>query len=235
MNNIRGLVRPIVLALVVLGGAGVPLAARAAATLDDLFKAASIDNLRDVRRLIQDGVVDPNAVDARGDTLLIAAIRNDADRVADYLIGSKKVSLDATNSAQETALMLAAYRNKKDLVDKLIAHDAPVNRPGWTALHYAASVGNVDIIRALLQRSATIDALSPNRTTPLMMAARGNHADASRFLVAQGADPSLTNDSELAAADFAFRNNDPELGKWLNEQAVAWRAKGDSGVVRRRP
>ena len=197
----------------------------AASPLDDLFGAAAIDNLRDVRRLIQDGVVDPNAIDAKGDTLLIAAIRNDAHRVSDYLIGNKKVDVERTDAPQETALMIAAFRNQKDTVEKLIARGAEVNRTGWTALHYAASVGSADIVKILLDHSAYIDAESPNKTTPLMMAARSDHADVCRLLIDEGADPTLVNERDLGAADFATGVGDSENAKWLREREAVWRAK----------
>ncbi len=196
-----------------------------AATTDDLFDAASIDNLHDVQRLIQNRVIDPKALDARGDTLLIAAIRNDAARVTDYLIGTSSIDVDATNVSSETAMMIAAYRNKKDVVDKLIARGAEVNRTGWTALHYAASVDARDIVGLLLEHAAYIDAESPNKTTPLMMAARGGYEALCHQLIEAGADPTPINERDLTAADFARRASSVELGQWLDGQAVVWRAK----------
>ena len=202
--------------------------AAAASATDDLFSAVSIDNLRDVRRLIQDGVVDPNATDAKGDTALIAAIRNDAHRVTDYLIANRGVDVERTDGAQESALMMAAWRSQKDVVEKLLARGAQVNRTGWTALHYAASIGSVEIIRLLLEHSADIDAESPNKTTPLMMAARGDHAEACRLLIDEGADPTLVNERDSSAADFATRAGDSGNALWLREHEAAWRAKHPS-------
>ena len=201
--------------------------AQAAATspVDELFSAVAIDNLRDVRRLIQDGVVDPNAADEKGDTVLIAAIRNDAHRVTDYLIANQGVDIERTDGSQENALMIAAWRNQKDAVEKLIARGAQVNRTGWTALHYAASVGSIEIIKMLLEHSAYIDAESPNKTTPLMMAARGDHADACRLLIDEGADPTLVNERDLSAADFATRIGDSDNAQWLRQREDVWRAK----------
>ena len=196
-----------------------------ASPLDDLFGAVAIDNLRDVRRLIQDGVVDPNATDAKGDTVLIAAIRNDAHRVTDYLIAHGKVDIERTDAPDETALMIAAWRNQKDAVEKLIARGAQINRVGWTALHYAASIGSVDIVKLLLEHSAYIDAASPNKTTPLMMAARGDHADVCRLLIDEGADPTLINERDVTAADFATRVGDSDNALWLREQEAAWRSR----------
>ncbi len=206
-----------------------------AAPLDEAFKAASIDDLRDVRRLVQDRVVDTKSLGPRGDTLLIAAIRDDAKRVTDYLIAAKSSDLDATNVSGETAMMIAAFLKKKDVVDKLLARDAEVNRQGWTALHYAASVGATDIVGDLLEHSAYVDAESPNLTTPLMMAARGNYADICHQLIDAGADPTPVNQSDLSAADYARRASNSELGQWLDTQVVAWRAKYGTAARRTAP
>ena len=195
-----------------------------AAPRDELSNAVSIDNLRDTSRLVEQGV-DANALDARGDTALIAAIRNDAKRVIDYLIASPKVDLDRTNASLETAMMIAAFRNRPEVVAKLVERGAQVNRRGWTALHYAAAAGDTESVKVLLEHYAYIDAESPNKTTPLMMAARGNHSEIAHLLIDEGADPTPINERDLAAADFARRAGDADLARWLDQQAVAWRAK----------
>lgn len=196
----------------------------AAAAGDDLFVAAAADDLRDVRRLLE-RPANVGALDPHGDTLLIVAIRNDATKVIDWLIADPKTDVEATNTAGETAMMIAAYRKNRPVVEKLIDRGAEVNRVGWTALHYAASVGADDIVALLLDHAAYIDAESPNRTTPLMMAARGRFDAVCRQLVEAGADPTPINERDLDAAGFARRANDASLADWLTAQAGAWRAK----------
>ncbi len=85
------------------------------------------------------------------------------------------------------------------------------DRAGNTALHLAAQVGDMKLVRALLAKGADPNARTPKSTTPagarggggggrggpageqtpLMMAARGDHEDVMRALVAAGADPAL--------------------------------------------
>ena len=205
--------------------ASVAMTAHAAATRDDLFNAVAIDDVRAVRRILDERIIDPKATDARGDTLLIAAVRSDAVRVARLLVADPATDVEATNAVGETAMMLAAYRDQKAVVAALVERGAEVNRRGWTALHYAASVDAREIVALLLEHSAYIDADSPNRTTPLMMAARGDHAEMCRLLVDAGADPTLVNERDLTAADFARRAQDDDVARWLDERSAAWRAK----------
>ena len=60
------------------------------------------------------------------------------------------------------------------------------------------------MIRLLLEHHAYIDAESPNRTTPLMMAAYYGNPAVTKLLLEEGADLTLKNDKQLTAYDFAY-------------------------------
>jgi ankyrin repeat protein len=111
--------------------------------------------------------------------------------------------------------MMAAYQKNKPGVLALLAKGAQVNRPGWTALHYAAAAGDLDIMKLLLERHAYIDAESPTGTTPLMLAAREGQQEAVRLLLEEGADAALKDRAwNETAAEFALRAQKP----WIAEQ-----------------
>jgi uncharacterized protein len=55
----------------------------------------------------------------------------------------------------------------------------------------------------LLERGADVNAGSPNRSTPLMMAARYGAEAAADLLLLKGADARARNERGLTAADFA--------------------------------
>jgi ankyrin repeat protein len=99
--------------------------------------------------------------------------------------------------------MMASIKGHVDLVQQLIAKDADVNKTGWTPLHYAASTAKTQVITILLDHSAYIDAESPNGSTPLMMAAMYGNAECVKQLLEAGADPTIRNQVDLTAADFA--------------------------------
>jgi uncharacterized protein len=99
--------------------------------------------------------------------------------------------------------MMAALRGQTEIVRKLIARDADVNKTGWTPLHYAATSAHLEIIELLLENHAYIDAESPNGTTPLMMAAKYGSPAAVKLLLESGADASLKNQRGLGAIEFA--------------------------------
>lgn len=165
-------------------------------------RALNVDDDRTVRRWLEAGG-DPNRVDERGQPALVLAMRDESFKVAAVLLQHPATRVDAANPAGETALMFAALKGHLDWAQRLVAKGAAINREGWTPLHYAASGGGTDVVRWLLDQGAAIDAPAPNRSTPLMMAARYGASESVELLLARGADTRPRNDRGLTAADFA--------------------------------
>jgi len=188
---------------------------------DDFFRAVRSDNASGVKDLINRGF-DPNIRDPKGQTGLLIALREPSPRVVQVLIDSPKTDVNGLNASGESPLMMAALKGQDDLVQRLIARDADINKTGWTPLHYAATNGHVEIMKLLLDKSAFIDAQSPNGTTPLMMAAMYGSSAAVKLLLDEGADPLMKNEQGMTAADFAQRASRPDAVQLLG---AAMRAK----------
>src|SRR3954469_14352498 len=111
--------------------------------------------------------------------------------------------------------MMAALKGQAELVRKLIARDADVNKPGWAPLHYAATGGHLQVMELLLENNAFIDAESPNGTTPLMMAAMYGSPQAVKLLLDADADVAMVNKLGMTALDFAKRGGRPDAVKMI--------------------
>lgn len=183
------------------------------------WEAVTHDNVDRVRTLLLRGT-DTNAVHPQFGPAIVVAARERSWNVVRELAGITGTRVDAPNARGETAAMLAALQGELDIVRLLVEKGAEVNRPGWTPLHYAATSGNLDLLRYLLDRNAYIDAQSPNRSTPLMMAARQDRIDAVHLLVEAGADPTPRNDAGRNAADYLSANGKPEEARWMRERAA---------------
>ncbi|RZI78151.1 MAG: ankyrin repeat domain-containing protein [Variovorax sp.] len=180
--------------------------ATTAGTYDDFFRAVRGDNASAIRDLIARGF-DPNTRDENNQTGLLIALREPSPKVIQVLLDSPKTNVEARNSKDESPLMLAAIKGQQEFVVKLLARDADVNKTGWAPLHYAASSGQLTIMKLLLDKYAFIDAQSPNGTTPLMMAAMYGSTESVKLLLDEGADPMMKNEQGMTAADFARRAN----------------------------
>ena len=175
-----------------------------AGSYDDFFSAIRRDNSRDIKALLDRGF-DPNSISMDGQFGLLVAFGSNSWNVARTLIAHPSTDIDVRNSNDETPIMIAALRGRMDLCQALIDREANLNKPGWTALHYAATLGDPKIVQLLLDHFAYIDAESPNRTTPLMMAAMYGSDAAVKVLLEAGADVSLRNALGLSALDFATK------------------------------
>lgn len=175
-----------------------------AGSYDDFFQAIKLDDTRTVQALLVRGF-DPNTMGPDLQPALVHAIRGSSVKTSAVLARHTKTKVEFRNQNDESPLMLAALKGLTEVCEILIDREADVNKPGWTALHYAATGGHVPVIRLLLEHSAYIDAASPNGSTPLMMAAMYGF-DASVYeLLESGADPMLKNAMGLNAVDFAIK------------------------------
>ena len=181
---------------------------------DTMIKAVKFDDVSEVNKQLANGM-DPNLVDQYGMPILVIAAREKSDNVAAALIANPKTDIEKLDSAGENAMMLAALNGDVDLVKLLISKGAEVNKKGWAPLHYAATNGQDEVAQLLIDHSAYIDAGSPNGTTPLMMAARGNHITTVKVLLDAGADPTIKNQLGLTALDFAKQYHAKDVAEGL--------------------
>jgi ankyrin repeat protein len=186
-----------------------------AGAYDDYFRAVKIDNPSEITSLLKRGF-DPNTIEEeRGDTGLILAMRENSMKVFPLLLNANGIDLDAQSRDGDTALMIAAFKVNKPAVEALLAKGAAVNKDGWAPLHYAAAGGDSEIVQLLIKKSAALDALSPNKTTPMMMAARGGYIFIVKALLDAGADATLKNEAGMTAIDFAKQNGSTDIVEGL--------------------
>jgi ankyrin repeat protein len=171
-----------------------------AGSYDDLFVAVIRDDVGRLKSLLAQGV-DPNSRDPKGMPALMLAVRRESPRVFQTLLAHPNIDVNAMNG--ESALMLTAIAGDLEASQRLIERGATVQHSGWSPIHYAASGPSTAIVRLLLERGASVDALAPNGTTPLMLAAQHAPEATVELLLQQGADPRRRNQRGLQAIDFA--------------------------------
>ena len=171
-----------------------------------LCGAAAINDVAEVRRLLDDGA-DPNQVGSKGGTALIyAAYAGYTQIVKALLDGGANPNQSADGI---TALTAAAVADHTQIVKALLDGGANPNHAaanGVTALISATSEGHTQIVKALLDGGANPNQARTDGDTALMTAANKGHTQIVKALLDGGANPNQADAdgfTALMAATFA--------------------------------
>ena len=90
------------------------------------------------------------------------------------------------------ALIEAAWSGDVERVKELLATkgvdiNSKTEKSGWTALMLAATEGHCDVVKALVENGADVNAKDVISNTALMSASMNGHTDAVKLLLASGA------------------------------------------------
>jgi phosphoribosylanthranilate isomerase len=175
-----------------------------------LIEAASLNDIRMVRELLEQGVW-VNVHVNEGMTPLRAAAAEGAVECAQILIDA------GTDTDLSWALVDAAAKGHRAAVRCLLAAGANVDSrdaSGHTALMAAAHMGHVKIVRQLLWAGASVNLRFPYGGTALTVMAERGRLEMAELLVAEGANVNATNADGETALDLV-RPGHTELRKFL--------------------
>jgi ankyrin repeat protein len=162
-------------------------------------------------------------VNARGRnnwTALLLALEGERLEAADILLAQPNVDLKAETPQGMTALMLAVWHQRADVVRTLLQRGADFNhqdKEGDTPLHGAAWLGNLQILQMLLDAGANPNVKNKLGGTALMWAASYGQEQAVQLLLNKGADARLKDADGITAAGWAARNSRSNLVVILRE------------------
>jgi uncharacterized protein len=216
------LIRRRLLAFIAVAPCAVLQGRALAGTFDEFFRAVQFDDDYRLTRLLLKGM-DPNSTNEKGFPALNYAMLQDSPKAVAVLLRSPAIDANRPDPRGETPLMVASSLDRPEWVAALLSKGAKQGGNGeWTALHNAAASGSSRSIELLVKAGGAVDVLSPNDTTPLMMAARQGKEVAARLLLKLGANASLKNQSGFTAAAYALKAQRLDLAEELqkNERAL---------------
>lgn len=182
-----------------------------------LSQACTNDSAPLVRLLLKSGA-NPNTPIATGETPLMTCAKTGSVDAIRMLIEYGANANAKEPEQNQTALMWASAENHPDAVKALIEAHADLtahSRQGFTALHFAARQGDLDIVKLLLAAGVDVNILTqpdsaaadpaPARTsgpptgrtapaagyTPLLVAVMRGRIDLALYLLDHGADPNI--------------------------------------------
>lgn len=176
-----------------------------------LWQALAKANAEQVKSALEEGA-NPNIENAE-DTPLTYALKRHLKDCVELLLASPHLAVDATDSNHNTPLIIAVS-DAPERVQILLHLGANVNagnRRGNTALHAAASRGNLELTKLLLAQHALLDSVNIDGDTPLMLAIFWKNANIADFLLQEGANVNCTNGLGNTALHIAIAERSLEM------------------------
>ncbi|KAL4727025.1 hypothetical protein ACLX1H_005925 [Fusarium chlamydosporum] len=161
--------------------------------------------------------------------LMCAAERGD-ERVLEYLPASAE--LDSRNDCGETALMIAARRGLKNMVQQLMDKGADIesrNESGETALAIVARRGHEDVVQQLIDKGADIESRNESGETALAIAVRWGRKDVVQQLMDEGADIQSRNSNGEMLLAIAIREGHTNVVQQLIDKGADIESRNESG------
>ncbi len=164
-----------------------------------LSQACTNGSAEFVRLLLKSGA-NPNLAIATGETPLMTCTAKTGNADAVRLLVESGAEVNAKEpTANQTALMWAAAERHASVVSALIAAKADLKahtKDGFTAIHFAARVGDLESIQLLLAAGVDVNLLTAGSGgttgyTPLLIATLRAQVELALYLLDHGADPNI--------------------------------------------
>ncbi|KAF4523008.1 hypothetical protein B566_EDAN007438 [Ephemera danica] len=151
--------------------------------------------------------------------LLSAVTLSDVERVETLLHAGAVISNSPAEEFVQIPLMVASWGNATDIVRMLLDSGADPNvrdtKFRFSALHYAAQNGNIEIAELLLNKGANIEAANIGGATPLLTAIWWDRQNFVEFLLNRGANVNARTNSGYTAPQIAGRHGSNSIARLL--------------------
>lgn len=183
-----------------------------------LHHAVSMQSLEMVRWLLSEGAK-VDAKDALGRSALDVIMNQVGPALAGRAVALARVPVPGVETPEPA--------DPWDLVVVLMNAGADpmaiVN--GFPVIHYASAAGRIDVLQALKEHGANLDARGQRMVTPLMVAVGMDQPEALDWLLKNGADVDLQDEDSNTALHFAAWKQSPSLAKRLLEAGASRSAR----------
>lgn len=185
-----------------LVGRGAEVTAETAAKITPFFTAAERGHLEAAKYFAS---VDSEWKTRKSPIHVVAA--NGFTEVLTFLL-AEGVDVETEDEFGLTALCVAAVRDQVEIVKKLLAAGANVNKKAvesdaYSSLHYCAELGREEVAKLLIASGADIHATTGAGHEPFHVAAIHGHIAIISLLLENGVDPFVEGGGELVAPHLA--------------------------------
>jgi ankyrin repeat protein len=175
------------------------------------------------------------------------------------ILAMDRAQAGVRNERGHSAVLIAQYHRKRDLVEMLLAAEPELDlfdatsvgrvdrvralldqdpsrvntwsSDGFTPLHLGSFFGYAKVVELLLARGAEVNpvARNPMKVQPLHSAAAGRHGEVARLLVEAGANVNAKQDKGWMPLHAVAQNGDVEMAALLLDRGADPAAQNDEG------
>ena len=131
----------------------------------------------------------------------------------------------------ESALSVASYNGRFDVVKRLLAAGADVALLQWDDLLRAVALGSVSDVERLIQSGADLVTRDRWKRTPWLLSLQIGALDKAKILLASGADLGESGNCGQTPLMHAIEGDHAEIVSWLIEQGADLDAKNEFGAT----
>ncbi|XP_018563285.1 uncharacterized protein LOC108905016 [Anoplophora glabripennis] len=161
-----------------------------------------------VKVLVKLGV-DIDTTDNDGLTALYSAIYHEQMDIADFLIICGG-NINIKDNFGRSALHSAILREQTNIIEFFVRHGKSVE-----TLHLAASLGQLNIVKFLIERSVYVHGIDCDGRTALHLAASQGHLDVVKFLAGHGGGANIRDEANQTALHLAVLQGHLDIIEFL--------------------
>lgn len=194
-----------------------------------LMLAAFDGDLQKIERLLESGE-DVNAVGKWRNSPLMVATNLETAK----LLVERGADLHAANDDGNTAMMVAVWKFKWEVVKYLVDRGTDVNavnKFGLTPLAYVTEYGELEMVKYLVDRGAHVNSVDSNGLTPLVRAIQRGKLEITKFLTDQGADMNAVDHDGRTPLMCAAAKGEWGIAKYLVHRGAALNVADNNGMT----
>ncbi|CAJ1372158.1 unnamed protein product [Effrenium voratum] len=133
------------------------------------------------------------------------------------------INADGGPPAVNARLLEAARQGDMEAMERSVTEGASVNAVdthGWSALHYTAAAGQLEVCKFLLHHSSDVNSTLNDFSTPLMLAVEEGHLNVAKLLLSNGAMPWCKDETGFTAKDRCDKSIQTDVAQLLSQDRI---------------
>lgn len=157
-----------------------------------LMFVTKVNHIEALKKLIERADIDLDRQDEDGNTAIMIALAAGHVKAFRCLLYAG-ANIKLRNKKGENALSLAQQNQHNEVLDRVLLEYVLEEGKGeaasiaFYALHRAARIGDLNLVNVLTNKGCDVNSFDVDGYTPLMLAAKGGHADICELLISKGA------------------------------------------------